>query len=422
MSQGGDHTPSLWRNILWMAGAESAARVTRIVAALALAYALSPAVFGAAALVMTVADLMRTPTRNGVLQSIVRAEPNELPGVLATATRLNWLVHLGLAALQCVLAFPLARFMGAPEIAWPLVALSGIFFFYPIVFDRVAMLHRAGRMKQVAAMMTGSLSMANLATAALALLGFGIWSVVLPRLISALLWVAMGLRFFDKPQADHTARASWRAIFGFGQAILGAEILKSMRMSLDKIIVGKLLGMEVLGIYAFAFNAGLGLSQSLLKGFSDALYPYLCAQGRDGDTRAKAVRMLGVGVGAAALLFGTQALLAEYYVPMLFGEQWIAAVPVLAILCLSAVPQPLWEISAQYLRAEGKPMREFWWSGILCAAVLAGVAIGASAGGAVGAAIGVLVASALVQPLFALSVFRKQAAAPAQHEEYAHAS
>jgi len=119
--------PSLWRNVLWMAGAESAARVTRILAALALAYALSPAVFGAAALVMTIADLMRTPTRNGVLQAIVRADEGALPGTIAAAVRLNWLVHLALAALQCAIAFPLARFMGAPEIAWPLVALSGIF-------------------------------------------------------------------------------------------------------------------------------------------------------------------------------------------------------------------------------------------------------------------------------------------------------
>jgi len=262
-------------------------------------------------------------------------------------------------------------------------------------------------------LLTGSLSLANVATAVLALLGFGVWSVVVPRLLSALLWVAMGYRFFEAPARDTSQRTNWREIFGFGQAILGAEILKSLRLSLDKIIVGKLLGMEALGIYAFAFNAGLGLSQSLLKGFSDALYPYLCAQwqrqgqaqGQGADARAKAIKVLGAGLAAATLLFGAQALLAPYYVPLLFGARWEPAVPVLAILCLSAIPQPLWEVSAQYLRAAGRPMREFWWSAVLCVAVLGAVAIGASLGGVVGAAIGVLVACVLIEPLFALSVF-----------------
>ena len=398
---------ALARNVMWMMMAEGSARVTRIAAALALAYALTPAAFGAAALVMTVAEFMRTPTRNGVLQAIVRADENALGGVIVSATRINWFVHLGLAAAQIAIAYPLAQFMGAPEIALPLIVLSGIFALYPLVFARVALLHRAGRMKPVAGLMAACLSLANIATAVLALLGFGIWSVVIPRLLSAALWVMLARRLHDAPAPHSGPAAGWRAIFGYGQAILGAELLKSARSSLDKIIIGKLLGMEALGIYAFAFNAGLGLSQSLLKGFADAVFPYLCAAGRSGDIRRDARRVMFVSLATAMVLFGAQAALAPVYVPLLFGARWEVAVPVLAVLCLSAITRPLWEVSAQVMRAEGSPATELRWSAALTAAVLLAVTIGTVMDGIMGAALGVLFASAVIETGFALRVFAR---------------
>lgn len=401
----------LARNVMWMLMAEGSARVTRIAAALALAYALAPAAFGAAALVMTIAEFMRTPTRNGVLQAIIRADEAALGGVIASATRINWVVHAGLAMVQIALAYPLANWMGAPEIALPLIVLSGIFALYPMVFGRVALLHRAGRMKPVAGLMAACLSLANIATALLALAGFGIWSVVVPRLLSAALWVMLARRLHPAPAPYSGPAAGWREIFSYGQAILGAELLKSARSSFDKILVGKLLGMEALGIYAFAFNAGLGLSQSLLKGFADAVFPYLCASGRTGDIRQDARKVMLASFAAAALLFGLQAALAPIYVPLLFGPRWEMAVPVLAILCLSAITRPLWEVTAQVLRAEGQPGVELRWSVLLTVCVLAAVAIGALVGGTFGAGCGVLLASLIIEPIFAARVFAQRSSA-----------
>ncbi len=401
---------TLLQRVGWLVMAEGVARVTRIVTALALAYALEPIMFGIAALAMSVCELMRTPTRCGVLQAIVRADDARLGATLRTAITINWVWHILLAAAQIGIAYPLEAWMDAPGLAEPLIVMAGIFFLYPVAFGRVALLHRAGNMKAVAGIVGASLSLANLATAALALAGFGLWSVVLPRILSACLWIILAYRAVPSLPTDDGQRMGTCDVLRYGQSILGSELLKAAQGSLDKIIIGKLLGMEALGFYTFAYNAGLGLSQSLLKGFSDALFPYLCeTRGKHSD-HAQAKRILLVTSVTAFALFGAQALFAPIYVPMLFGERWEPAVLTLSLLCLSAVTRPFWEIPAQTLRAQGTPKTEFLASIAQTVLLLLATAIGAMSFGIVGAAAGCLATRIITEPLFAFLVFESRQA------------
>ncbi len=408
MNAGAPVLGTLLRRAGWLVMAEGAARVTRIVTALALAYALEPVLFGIAALAMTVCELMRTPTRCGVLQAVVRADDRDLGATLRTAITINWVWHIFLALAQIAIAYPLEAWMNAPGLAEPLIVLAVIFFLYPVAFGRVALLHRAGNMKAVAGIIGATLSLANLATAGLALAGFGLWSVVLPRILSACLWIVLAYRAVPALPVDTGDRMRTRDVLRYGQSILGSEMLKAAQGSLDKIIIGKMLGMEALGFYTFAYNAGLGLSQSLLKGFSDALFPYLCQSRQQNGDFAQSKRILLVTATTAFVLFGAQALLAPIYVPILFGERWEPAVITLSLLCLSAVTRPFWEIPAQTLRAQGTPKAEFLASIAQTALLLLATALGAMTFGIVGAAAGCLATRIITEPLFAFFVLKSK--------------
>lgn len=407
---------TLARRVGWLVMAEGAVRVTRIVTALALAYALEPVLFGIAALAMTVCELMRTPTRCGVLQSIVRADDKNLGATLRTATAINWVWHLSLAIAQIAVAYPLEAWMDAPGLAEPLIVLSVLFFLYPVAFGRIAMLHRAGNMKTIAGIVGATLSIANLATAALALNGFGLWSVVIPRILSALLWIVLAYRAVPSLPEFGDERVSTREVLRYGQSILGSEMLKAAQGSLDKIIIGKLLGMEALGFYTFAFNAGLGLSQSLLKGFSDALFPYLCQSRRENGDYTQSKQILWITALTAFVLFATQAVMAPIYVPLLFGERWEPAILTLSLLCLSAITRPFWDVPAQTLRAEGTPKAEFIASIGQTVLLLLATTIGAISFGIVGAAAGCLATRIVTEPVFAFFVFRSKESRAVAHD------
>ncbi|MGF1673866.1 MAG: lipopolysaccharide biosynthesis protein, partial [Rivularia sp. (in: cyanobacteria)] len=57
-----------------------------------------------------------------------------------------------------------------------------------------------------------------------------------------------------------------------------------------------------------------------------------------------------------------QASLAPIYVPVVFGKQWIPAIPILILICLSAIPRPFADAASQLLVAVGKPHLDLRWN------------------------------------------------------------
>jgi len=64
-------------------------------------------------------------------------------------------------------------------------------------------------------------------------------------------------------------------------------------------------------------------------------------------------------------LITLQASLAFLYVPIVFGEQWVEAIPILTLLCLSALPRPLAESASALVLATGKISIDFNWNVIM---------------------------------------------------------
>ena len=70
-----------------------------------------------------------------------------------------------------------------------------------------------------------------------------------------------------------------------------------------------------------------------------------------------------------------QALLAPYYVPVLFGDGWSGIDDIVSILCLVAIPSTLWSATAGYLRATGRAQNEFWVTIVITAALMLNTAL-----------------------------------------------
>ncbi|MEM9117870.1 MAG: hypothetical protein AAGD09_08320 [Cyanobacteria bacterium P01_F01_bin.56] len=59
-----------------------------------------------------------------------------------------------------------------------------------------------------------------------------------------------------------------------------------------------------------------------------------------------------------------QATLAPFYVPIIFGAKWLAAMPLLSIICLSAIPMAFALASYQLLNAVGKIKITLIWNSL----------------------------------------------------------
>ena len=390
------------RNLSSMALAQIAIRLSRLVTVVVLTRLLDPADFGAASLVLTVYEFIALFTRNGIDLAVVRAAPDEVEQMARGAHWLSWSVCGALTLFQAAIAWPVAMAFADLSLALPIALMGLIYLVTPPCHMQIAMLQRDGRVSVLARAGAVQVMVDNGLSAILALCGLGFWAIVLPKLIVAPLFMVMIRRAHPwRPQGRPNTR-HWRAIVAFCRPVIAVEMLSTVQANIDNVLVGYFLGVEALGLYYFAFNAGLGITLGLVNSFAIAVYPHLCAAfGDRAQLRARflhTTRLLGWIVVPAVLL---QSCLAPIYVPLVFGAKWQAAVPVLMLICLSALARPFASTTRQLLRAAGRPDIDLRWQGLTTLVLVALLLIGAQVG-VVAVAAAVLVAQTLVLTVFSL--------------------
>ncbi len=399
----------LTRNIGWLTAAELVSRFGRIIAAIILARQLDAVAFGIAAIALTIFEVTRVFTENGIGAAVVRAEEKTFHKTANTAHRLMWGICLFLAAIQVGAGFIVELAVPGRQ-AGAMVALLGlVFLIMPFGVMHAYCLLRAERMKELAAISTAQVAADHILTAILAVCGFGAWAIVLPKILTAPIWLIGMLRTNAWAQDKTAGFAAVSGILKFSLPVLGSELMCAFRDQLDKFIVSFMLGVEALGLYYFAFNAGLGVSTALNRAFTNAVYPHLCATTDRIAAYRKAIINLGLPF---SLLYVLQAGMALYYVPIVFGKSWAVAAPLVAILCLGGPARLLVDAARMKARADGHSGRDFQISFGLSASVLIPFALFSGQGLFVVAAISVVSASAFAIAITRVSLSEHMAASP----------
>ncbi|CAA7627702.1 Polysaccharide biosynthesis protein [Candidatus Terasakiella magnetica] len=351
------------RNIGWIGMTEMVSRVSRLVTVVVLARFLSTGDYGLAAIALTTNEVVKVLTNTGIGQRIIQSDDEHLGAVCNTAWKMNWVVCIGLFILQCAIAPVIGWVYDDFRLAWMVAAMAGVYLMMPLALVQCFLVQRDARMGVVAFVATAQMTADNLLTAILAACGLGAWAVVLPKLLVGPVWVVGMARAKSWRYNPAAGGADWREILSFGRSVLGVEVLKTLRLYADRLIIGAVLGVDAVGLYFFAFSAGLGLSLSFVNAFGIALFPHLCEARTDmTELRRRWLNALKLAGKVAVPVILAQAALSPFYVPLVYGQRWAEAVPILALLCLSAIPRPFAEAAGQLLRAQGRPGLELGWS------------------------------------------------------------
>lgn len=396
------------RNLRAFGGAEIVNKLTRIAAMVVIARSISVEALGAAAIALTSFELIRIVTNNGIGQMIVRASDENLEAVSARAHQLNCLVCCIAGVLQITVGLALWRLTEMAALFYMGACLSIVFFCMPFGLVRIFRAMRRNRMDVVAKINFFQISADNLLALALALSGLGAWALVAPKFLTFPIWLVGARRSDDWRPCKAVALAPLSEFRKFCLPVCATEGLKGLRMHLDKALIAALLGVEALGVYFFAFNAGLGLAQTLSAAFAACLYPQLCnALREEKDVVAVWTGVTGLFLTLASGLFLFQIAAASFYVPLVFGGQWISAVPFVIILCLAASPRFLSDCASQLARVYELTLLEACMTFVSFAAAITAIAIGAMTQGLMGAAIGLTAAAWVIEPITAFLIRRK---------------
>jgi len=350
------------RNLSWLGVSEIIYRFMRLGLVVIVARFLTPYDYGLAAIIMTVREFTMTFLQVGIVAKIIQAEEQELEALCNSGYWLNWIVFGCLFIIQCLVAFPVSWFYKTQDLILPICVSAIAFIIWPASSMQKTLIQRENRFKIIAFTDIVQNMTAVTLSAVFAASGMGVWSFVLPAILASPLEILIYYKYHSwRPSQGFTTK-HWREILSFGKNLLGVNLLRTVRNNLDYLIVGHFIGVKELGIYFFGFNAGLGISLSIINSINSAILPHLCAARSDWVEFKKryfgSLKAIAFFIIPFALL---QSSLAPFYVPIVFGQKWIPAIPILMLICLSAIPRPFGDVASQLLVAIGKPHLDLRW-------------------------------------------------------------
>lgn len=193
-----------------------------------------------------------------------------------------------------------------------------------------------------------------------ALLGFGVWSLVIRTLSGALvtsilLWIVGNWR-----PSFIFSKQSFKELFGFGGFMLLSSILLSISNNIQSMILGKMFKPATVGNFSQARSLRNIPSESISAVIGQVLYPDFSNHQESNEflfeKLNKSAYLLSYVVSC---LMGFCILVGPPLIHLVYGDQWDEAIPYFQIMCLGGIPLCLQDININVIKAKGNSMLLF---------------------------------------------------------------
>lgn len=349
-----------------------------LVVTMVLSRMLTPEEFGTAAIVTVFTSFFSIIADVGISTAIIQYKDlakRECDALFF----LSVVVGIVLAAVFCLLSWPISLIYKDAELVRLCCVASLSVLFYSANMAPNGVLLRDRRFASVSVRLVFASIFSGVLAIALTSRGFGSYALVWQAVASAAVvliwnWFASGLRL-DNPHFMEPLKKVWR--YSIFQA--GFSTINYFARNLDNLLVGAFIGRAQLGQYDKAYKL-MGYPLTYLTGvFSDVLQPFLSEYQADRRklyehwlSICRVLALAGMLVTAVFVCFPKEIVLVMY------GDQWLHAVPVVATLGLSVGIQMVNSTSGAIFQSAGRTDALFK-SGIVCTcvslvAILAGVA------------------------------------------------
>lgn len=363
-----------------------------------LARLLLPSEFGLVGMAAIITGLILSVRELGLSAAIVqRKELDHLH--LSSSFWANVGAGLILFGVCSAIAPYAARFFKR-EIVAPILIVSSFGF----VISSLGIVHRAALLrnlefKAVALAEIGTSVGYGVTSVLMAVLGFGVWSLVYGTLFGSLVGVILWWTGFKWRPAFRFSRQKFFELFRFGANVMGSGLVGYFGQNVDYLVIGRRLGASPLGIYTLAFKLISFPLTRISYMITGVTFPAFSRM-QDDDRRlrhayTKTVRY--ISLMTFPILAGMM-VLAPQLVRVVYGPKWIGAIIPLRIMCVVGMLKAVGTTVGSVLMAKGRPDIEFKYLLLLLVGMVTAVIIG-SFHGVVGVAIAVTLLTVIAFPV-----------------------
>ncbi|MCL5291408.1 MAG: lipopolysaccharide biosynthesis protein [Actinobacteria bacterium] len=347
------------RGLIWTSLSFGVWKAISFIAVLVLARLLQPRDFGLVGIAMIAIGVIRMFQDMGVGSALVFRK--DCPERL-TSTAFYMVLASGLifTLASYFSADPIALYFKNRDAAPILKVLS--FAILPISIGTIpsVLLNKELRFRKKAIPDTAGALIQAVVSIALALMGYGVWSLVFGelanRIVNAvLLWLVSPWRpklVFDVESA--------RTLFSYGKFMTGSSIVSFATSNADNAVTARMLGASALGYYSLAFRIASLPSTLTFFIVSKITFPFFSKLqddvGKLSEAFLKTLRCLAfISLSAAVLMY----MLAPELLGLLLGAKWGSSVAPLRGLVAYGVLSSFILQAIEVFKATGRPQISF---------------------------------------------------------------
>lgn len=292
--------------------------------------------FGYYAAITGVISILTSISEAGIGSSVIQRK-DVTEHYRSTAFTLSLVSGLLMALVSFLLSPAISRLIADSCIITPLRILSITILLYSVQSYASATLRRKLEFHKVGLSKLTSYALSSILGISLAFNGYGLYSLVLMTLFDTVCYTILLYSQIERPQLFFSREDS-KMIVSFGGWLTLGVIVTSISNQLDKIILGKRIGVQSLGEYnrpAGFIQNSIGLINTI---FDTVLFPLL-SQFQDSKkhfnellTRS-ACLLSNLGSILAVLLFFNSKLI----ITIFFGNEWLDLLPIMKMLSISAL-------------------------------------------------------------------------------------
>ena len=329
---------------------------------IALARLLSPEIFGLWAICMMCVRGIDVLTQTGFSTALIH-RGDRFDEAKDTAFTLMVIRGFLLALLALACAPFVAGFFGEPDVRILLSILTISF-----VFTGFININTVRHQKELDFRALVFLDQARTLTSFALVVGFAfyfrnIWALVIAHVISTLIHALLSYWFIEGQIRFRFNRTVAWELFHYGKYITGLSIAVFLTTEIDNAVIGKLLGIEMLGFYVLAYTLANLPATHFSKVLSNILMPAYSKLQDDPQALQSGLHRAIKFVSLVSIPISfMMVVLAEDLVSVIYGDRWLPAGRALQILAIFGMLRAISSVNGYLYNAIGKPNIPFYFN------------------------------------------------------------
>lgn len=355
---------------LWIFSSKGIQLFFQFFVLIALARLLDPNAFGIVSAAMVVVSFTDVISMLGIGPAIIQSKELNYKHIytgFTTTIILNFILFLII-----FLSSPLfARFFGIVELENVLKYLSLLIIIKSWGIVAEFLIQRELKFKLYSITNATSYVVYGLIGVTLAFFDYGVWSLVTAQLSQQLYKTILFVYSQPHSKKIKIELTEFKQLYYYGSGVSVAKIFNQLATQGDNLIIGRLLGSESLGLYSRAYQLMVMPANLFGQVMDKVLFPILSKIQDEQDRLIQwytmSLTVIAIIVMPISVMF---VLLAEEFVLILFGDQWLGMVVPLRILAMGLLFRTSYKISDSLVRALGAAYRRAWRQAIYAFLIL----------------------------------------------------